>query len=267
MPVQCGVRSSSHMSFDPDWRAVTDIDAHAHIGEFPGFVSGGDHTPEMLIGEWDAAGIERGLISVLGRDDPPGANDRVRTAAAAHPGRIFGYMYLHAADVEGSLRELERCRGHDCFRGIKLHPANDCYFPFDERLHPLFARIEALGLPVLWHSGTFPYSHPLQIAAVARKFPGSTHILAHFGIAELSWECAPAAELADNVVVDTSINPIIGLMNDYIVRFGAERMLWGSDYPFYHVGYEHAKLQFLGRSDDDRALIGGVNAARLFGLA
>ena len=28
------------------------VDAHAHIGDFPGFVSGGDRTAEMLIQAW-----------------------------------------------------------------------------------------------------------------------------------------------------------------------------------------------------------------------
>ena len=242
------------------------IDAHAHIGDFPGFVSGGERTPEILIEQWDASGVERGIISVLDHGDVRGANDRVRQAAEAYPDRIFGYIYLNPPDLAGSLDELERCAAFPCFKGVKLHPANDCYFPFYEGYFPLYERIEALGWPTLWHTGTYPYSHPLQIATVARRFPGSTHILGHFGIAELSWECAPAAALADNVVVDTSINPIIGLINDFIARFGAERVLWGSDYPFYHVEYERLKIQFLGFDDADRALIAHANANRLFGI-
>lgn len=245
---------------------MTRIDSHAHIGDFPGFVSGGERTPEMLVDLWDASEIERGMISVLDHGDAPGANDRVRAAAAAHPGRIYGYIYLYPPDIEGSLRELERCRQWGCFRGVKLHPANDCYFPFHDAYNPVYEQIEKSGLPTLWHTGTYPYSHPLQIAAVARKFPGSQHILGHFGIAELSWECAPAAELADNVIVDTSINPIIGLINDFIERFGAGRVLWGSDFPFYHIEYERLKIQFLGFSEDDREKIGGGNAAALFGF-
>jgi hypothetical protein len=220
----------------------------------------------MLIAEWDRAGVEKGLISILDNHDLTGANDRVIAAAQAYPGRIFGFVYLYPPNLEGSLRELERCRQHDCFRGVKLHPANDCYYPFSEGFDPLYARIEELGLPVLWHTGTFPFSSPLQVATVARRFPGSVHILAHFGISEMSWECAPAAELAANVVVDTSINPIIGLMNDFIERFGPERMLWGSDYPWYDVSYELMKVPFLGSSDAERALIAGANAARIFGL-
>jgi hypothetical protein len=242
------------------------IDAHAHIGDFPGFVSGGERTAEMLVAAWDSSGVERGMISVLDQFNVPGANDRVRTACAAYPGRIYGYIYLCPPDVEGSLAELERCHAEPCFRGVKLHPANDAYFPFYEGYEPVFRRIEELGLPVLWHSGTYPFSHPLQIATVARKHPGTTHILGHFGIAELSWECTPAAELAANIVADTSINPIIGVMNDYIDRFGAPRLLWGSDFPFYHVEYERLKIQFLGRSDDERRLIAAENAAALFGF-
>jgi predicted TIM-barrel fold metal-dependent hydrolase len=242
------------------------IDMHAHLGDFPGFVSGGERTAEMLVGEWDAAGIDAGLISILDPHDMSGANDRTRAACEAFPGRIFGYVYLYLPDVEGSLRELDRCASVDCFRGVKLHPSNDVFYPFFDGFSPVYERIEQLGLPTLWHSGTTPFSHPLQIASVARRFPGSTHVLAHFGIAELSWECAPASELADNVVVDTSINPVIGLMNDYIERFGAERMLWGSDYPWYHVRYELLKLQFLGRTDEQRRLIGGGNAERVFGI-
>lgn len=242
------------------------IDAHAHIGAFPGFVSGGERTPDMLVAEWDASGVDCGLISVLDHTDVSGANDRVRDACGRHAGRIYGYVFLFPPDVEGSLHELERCRAHDCFRGVKLHPANDAYFPFCDDYRPVYARIEQLGWPVLWHSGTYPFSHPLQIAAVARDFPGSRHILGHFGIAELSWECAPAAALAENVLADTSINPIIGVMNDFVDRFGAERLLWGSDYPFYHVEYERLKIQFLGRSDEDRRKIAGANAAALFDL-
>ena len=242
------------------------IDAHAHLGDFPGFVSGGDHTAAMLVDEWDGSGVDCGVISILEPHNPREGNERVEAACRAFPGRIYGYVYINPHDVEGSLAELDRCGTIDCFRGVKLHPANDAYFPFHERYFPVYDRIERLGKPTLWHSGTTPFSHPLQIADVARRFPGSTHILGHFGIAELSWECTPAAELASNVAVDTSINPVIGLINDFIDRFGAERVLWGSDYPWYHVEYERLKIQFLGRSEHDRQRIAGANAAQLFGI-
>jgi predicted TIM-barrel fold metal-dependent hydrolase len=130
----------------------------------------------------------------------------------------------------------------------------------------LYARVEELGLPMLWHSGTSPYSHPLQIAFVARLFPTIPLILGHFALSDLTWECFPAAELADNIMVDTTANPILPVLDDWLRRFGAERMLWGSDFPFYDVGYELVKLDHMAIDADARRQIACENARRLFRL-
>jgi predicted TIM-barrel fold metal-dependent hydrolase len=245
---------------------MTTIDMHAHTGDFTGFIPGGMHDAAELVARWDESGVEQGLISVLDSHDVPGSNDRTRLACERYPDRIKGYVYLYPPDVEGSLAELERCRSFDCFRGVKLHPSGDVYYPFHDGYYPVYEAIERAGLPVLWHSGTSPYSHPLQIAVVARDFPGTPHVLAHFALADLTWECFPAAKLAANVMVDTSANPIIPVINEWIERFGAERMLWGSDFPFYDVAYEHQKLAYLAASDADRQRIASGNARRVFGL-
>ena len=247
-------------------RTMKTIDMHAHTGDFTGFIPGGHHSAEELIRKWDESGVAQGMISILDQHDMTAANERTRQTCARYPERIKGYIYLYPHDVQGSIAELERCRVHACFRGVKLHPANDVYYPFFEGYYPLYEAIEKAGLPVLWHSGTSPYSHPLQIAVVARDFPGTPHVLAHFGLADLTWECFPAARIAANVMVDTSANPIVPVLNEWIEHFGAERMLWGSDFPFYDVEYERQKLAHLGANDTDRELIASTNAQRVFGL-
>jgi predicted TIM-barrel fold metal-dependent hydrolase len=240
-------------------------DAHAHIGDYSPVIPGGMHTADDLVARWDAVGIECGMISVL-LPDKRAANEMVRRACERHPGRIFGYIHVNPVDVSGSLAELERCTGSDCFRGVKYHPQNDVYYPFIEALFPVYERVEQLGLPALWHTGTYPYSHPLQVAYVARQFPASPHIMAHFALADLTWECFPAAALADNVLADMTANPIIPVLNQWIERFGAGRMLWGSDFPFYDVAYEHVKLDHLSLSAEQRESIASGNARRLFGI-
>jgi predicted TIM-barrel fold metal-dependent hydrolase len=241
------------------------IDAHCHAGAFPKYFSG-EHPPEKLVADFDVAGVGAGIIAILDGHDMASANDRALAACRAHPGRLYGYIYLNPQDVDAAIAEFERRRREPLFRGVKLHPMNDVYYPFLDDFFPLWERIEATGMPVLWHSGTSPYSHPLQIAYVAHKFPGMPCILGHFGLSDLTWECFPAADLAPNIHVDTTANPIVPVLNDWIDRFGPERMLWGSDFPFYSVAYEAQKLPHLGRSDADRALIGGGNARRLFRL-
>ena len=67
-------------------------------------------------------------------------------------------------------------------------------------------------------------------------------------------------------MVDTTANPIVPVMADWIARFGAERMLWGSDFPFYDVGYELMKVDRLPIEPEARAKIAAGNAQRLFRL-
>lgn len=239
------------------------IDAHCHCGSFRGFISG-QHPPEALVDAFDRSGVDAGMMSVLNSHDMAAANDVTLDACRRFPGRIWGYIYLNPTMTEAAIAELARCAREPCFRGVKLHPMNDVYYPFFKSYYPLYERIEELGLPVLWHSGTSPYSHPLQIAYVARSFPRMTCVLGHFGLSDLTWECFPAADLAANIVVDTTANPIVPVLNDWLREFGAERMLWGSDFPFYDVEYERQKIAHLGRSEAERALIAGGNARRLF---
>lgn len=241
------------------------IDAHCHAGSFTQFFSG-DHPPEKLVSDFDKSGVEAGVIAMLDTYDMVGANDRAELACKAHPGRLHGYIYLNPSNVNAAIAEFERRRKNPLFKGVKLHPMNDVYYPFIRAFFPLYEAIAASGLPVLWHSGTSPYSHPLQIAYVAQKFPKMPCILGHFALSDLSWECFPAADLAPNIHVDTTANPIIPVMNDWIDQFGAERMLWGSDFPFYSVAYEAQKIAHLGRNDRDRELIAHENAKRLFKL-
>lgn len=241
------------------------FDAHCHAGDFPRFFSG-HHPPERLVSEFDKAGVSAGTIAMLDTYDMVGANDLALKACKAHPGRLHAYIYLNPNHLETAIEEFERRRKDPHFKGVKLHPMNDVYYPFIKDFFPLYERIEKSGLPVLWHSGTPPYSHPLHISYVAHKFPKMPCILGHFGLSDLSWECFPAADLAKNIYVDTTGNPIVPLFNDWIAEFGAERMLWGSDFPFYDVTYESQKLQHLGRSDRERALIASGNARRLFGV-
>jgi predicted TIM-barrel fold metal-dependent hydrolase len=242
------------------------IDAHAHVGDFTGFIRGGYRTPDELVSLWDEAGVECGLISVLIREDMTRANEITREASERFVGRIYGYVYLNPTDVEGAIREVERCAETECFRGVKFHPQNDVYYPFYEGYYPVYEKVQELGLPTLWHTGTYPYTSPLQVAYVARLFPRIPFVLAHFALADLSWECFPAATLSDNVHFDMTANPIIPLLDEWIEKFGAERMLWGSDFPFYSVPYERLKVDYLACSEAEKELILSGNARRLFRL-
>jgi uncharacterized protein len=240
------------------------IDTHCHVGDFSPLFRG-THTPTDLVKAHEEAGVTVGLLSILS-GDMISCNNATRNACEQYPGRLFGAIYLDPRDVDSAIAELERCAALDLFRGVKLHPSEDAWFPYMEQYFPVYSRIEALGLPILFHSGTHPHSNPLAIAAAARQFTNVPFILGHFGLADLSWECFPAATLSDNVFVDTTANPMVRVLGEWVERFGAERMLWGSDFPFYNVEYEGSKVDYITWSARDRELIRFVNAQRLYRL-
>lgn len=237
---------------------------HTHVQRCSPLLRG-SATADDLVALMDRSGVRSAVVSALG-DDMPTSNDDTDAACRRHPGRLYGYVNLDPRDVSGSLAELEHRAAEPHFRGVKLHPSNHVYYPFLVPYRAVYARIEELGLPVLWHTGTYPNSLPLQIAVVARDFPGMPCVLGHFGLADGARDCFPAAALAANVYVDTSINPVIPLLDEWVARFGAERMLWGSDFPLYRMPYELAKLDHMACDEGQRALIAGGNARRLYRL-
>lgn len=241
------------------------VDAHCHSGNFAPLFQG-SHSADDLVSRHERVGVEAGMVSILLKGQMSRANDLTLQACRAHPGRLFGMIYIDPHDPEEAVAELGRCAAHDEFRAVKLHPSEDAWFPYTEYYFPVYEKMTQLQLPGLFHCGTYPHSNPLGIAFAASQFPEIPFILGHFALADLSWECFPAAALSDNVYVDTTANPIVRVMNEWIDRFGAHRMLWGSDFPFYDVSYEFEKTNYLGRSDSDRDQIRGGNAKQLFKL-
>lgn len=241
------------------------IDAHCHAGNFEPLFRG-EHPADELVAAWDAAGVGAGVISVLTKGRMTDANDAALEAAVKYPGRVYACIYLDPGDLGAALAELARCATSGLFRGVKLHPDQDTWFPYLEKYYPLYEAIAEAGLPVLMHSGTAPYSSPLACAAAARDFPQIPWILGHAGLGDLMWEIIPAARQVPNIMVDTALNPCPPVLAEWVQRFGSARMMWGSDWPFGGMTTEVAKLADLRLTGAGLAAVSAGNAARVFGI-
>lgn len=115
---------------------------------------------DAKLADMDACGIDVTAFSV---NDPgpewfeDGAqvarimNDFVAGIVRAHPRRFFGLCVLPLQDMPAALRELDRCASDLGMKGILLYTNLAGRFPDDEDFRPLYARAEALGLPILLH--------------------------------------------------------------------------------------------------------------------
>lgn len=110
-----------------------------------------------------------------------------------------------------------------------------------------------------------------KLAFIARAFPDLTILaLDAFGGYEATRQCFFVADVAPNVVFDTSLSYNFDFIEDFAVRFGADRVVFGTDLYSHPVGrrISHLLPQIVESSlpdDAKRAILGG-NARRLLSV-
>ena len=81
------------------------------------------------------------------------SNAFVAAVVRHDPARFVGFASINPA-LPGAISKLEHAVDVYGMRGVKLAPIYQHFTPDDEVLWPFYARVQALGLPILWHQGT-----------------------------------------------------------------------------------------------------------------
>jgi uncharacterized protein len=165
--------------------------------------------------------------------------------------------------------------------GVKLHPVSHSFAPNDSRLHPMYELCADAGLVVLSHSGPGPAgaagsARPSDFAPVLRKWPDLRLVLAHLGGASWRETAAVAADFPQLVFDLSEIiewtgaphAPTASELSALIRQIGADRVMLGSDFPWYDPLGTADRVAGLPRlSNAERAAVLGGTAMRVFGLA
>ena len=192
-------------------------------------------------------------------------NDQVLQALEHSRGRAFGFAYLNPKHTEESLDELDRCVRDGPMVGVKLWVAIRCH---QECLDPIVRRAADLKAPVLQHTwykitGNLPgESTAADLAALAGRHPTASFIAAHTGG---DWERGiRAIRSAKNVTAEISGgDPTAGVVEMAVRELGAERVLYGSDFPGRSFASQLAKVYGADISEADKRLILAGNLQRI----
>ena len=153
--------------------------------------------------------------------------------------------------------------------GVKFHPDFQNFKIDDPAMMKIY---EAIGpdMVLLFHLGdeTGDNSAPERLAKVLDALPELRVIAAHFG-GYLMWEQAKKSLVGRNVWLDTSSAiPFMGSGEaaEIIATHGADRILWGSDYPAVQPQTAIAQLASLGLPAEDQEKIFYRNAEKLLNI-
>jgi len=248
---------------------VTDLyDAEVRFGQS---LYGYQLDLETLNRQMERHGIARAVLCPV---RPPSydlspANDAVAAAVASDPTRFVGFARVDPWQGERALAELDRAVGDLGLRGLYLDPWEDHFVISDALVDPLVARAAAGKLPVMVTGGYTNFSHPSQLAALARRHPEATIVATHGGQLNISGLLLADAQimlrLAPNVIIETSGVYREDFIEDCIAEFGPGRVLFGSGTPIFDQGYETLRIRLAHVDDAVKQQIGWDNIARLVG--
>jgi predicted TIM-barrel fold metal-dependent hydrolase len=258
------------------------IDAHGHYGRYP-------HADKLLEDFYSASagevasrahhcGVAWSILSPLEGLVPRGHDTRVAPANDAAFKEVplveglLQYVIVNPLQPETYDQAREMLKAPWCV-GIKIHPEENAYRISDHG-DELFSFFEEVDAPVMTHSGC-PNSLPADFVPFANRYSKVRVLLAHLGNGagdhgrlDLQVRAAQAAKHA-NLWVDTSSARSIlpGLIEWGVRELGAERLLFGSDTPLYHVASQRARIEAAEITDAEKLLILRENALRFFNLS
>ena len=159
-------------------------------------------------------------------------------------------------------------------QGVKIHPDLQAENCDSDRLFRLYEKMERKGLSLYLHAGDprpeFQYSAPERIARIAGTFPNMKIAAAHFGGYRV-WERAENSLYGkfDNVWYDCS-SAIHFLDPEYakkmITECGADKMMFGSDYPAVSPKLSYEKLMELDLTNEEFEMILYKNVRTFLGV-
>ena len=258
------------------------IDAHAHI--YPDKIAAiAVHHTDVFYGENSACkGTVEDLYSnpELNRIDKfvvqsvattpkqvKSINEFIAKSVSESNGKLVGLGSAHpeSLDKKGDIEHLLELG----LKGIKIHPDIQNFDMDDKGFLKIYELCAENDLPVLMHTGDNRYDHsnPNRLLPLLKNFPNLTIVGAHFGGWSIWEEACEKLHGIPNLYVDCSSSfhwISTSTAKKIILKYGVDRVLFGTDYPMWSAEEEIEKLLKLNLSESDYIKIFSENAKKVY---
>ncbi|NLE24732.1 MAG: amidohydrolase [Clostridiaceae bacterium] len=171
-------------------------------------------------------------------------------------------------------------------KGIKIHSSAQDFLPNSDNLQPVYEYCNETRFPIFFHCGLTSevrfnnYSDLDMLLGVIDKYQNIPIVLGHMAegmVNDVLW----LSKAYGNIFFDTSI-AITGLLCikrvhdncwqddevviDIVRKVGANRIVFGSDYPFGSPIHDIKRFIQMKLTDEEKGMILGVNAVRVFNI-
>jgi len=234
------------------------------------------HTIPNLLAEMDATRVAQACVLPIAFGLPFGDDLTERwleaTESAGVRDRLLPGASVHPRDPE----RVEKLRSYHArgARMVKLHPAGQRFFPDAPEATPIYEECARLGLPVIFHGGragiepgyTYQFTLMRHYEGALARHPEVQFVLGHAGARDFA-DAVLLARRYPNAWLDVHGQGVTRI-HELVERVGGDRLLFGTDWPFYHLAATLAKVLIVtdGRPELRAAILRG-NADRLLGAA
>ncbi len=231
------------------------------------------HTIPNILEEMDRMGINSSFVLAIDFLALSTNSEQILNSIASHEEgkkRLVSFISLHPLmkDKEQRLKDFVRLGA----KGIKLHPQIQLFKPTHKGAYEIYELAKAYQLPIIFHTGLSPISpkwqkrfvEPFYFKKVCSDFPENIFILGHSGGAFDHIEAMQLSKRYKHVYLELSGQPP-QVIQEMINKNGYEKMLFGSDWPYYPSVLPLAKVLLAteGMKEGVREALLGKNAQRL----
>ena len=236
------------------------IDFHCHYGKD---VDGESSTLNEIISQIKKNDIDKIALFPFNSENLLEESENILSLSKKHK-YIIPFLRFDPKSVgKKDLRNALENR----YKGIKLHPTSQKFYPDDDRYQWIYDEIAKYKLPILFHSSASfdePMSNFANILNLAKRYPKQIFVLGH----SAGGHPAFFDEITryENVYVETSVDSYPILYEKVYNKHKFDRFVYGSDFPYSFPHIELEKIRCAKIPDSVKEKILYKNAVEILNV-